>query len=89
MCESHNGHDGPRASWALETLEQGHHSSDVLAHLGEVWEGFIILDDPLVHVMGHGLCAPTVSMVLDLMIELQAFLLELESRFLELLVLGL
>ena len=70
-------------------MEQGCHSSDVLAHLGEVWEGFIILDDPLVHVMGHGACAPTVSMALDLSIELRTFLLELESCFLKLLVLGL
>ena len=35
------------------------------------------------------MCAPTVSMVLDLSIKLHAFLLELESCFLELLVLGL
>ena len=34
-------------------------------------------------------CAPTVSMVLDLLIELRAFLLELESCFLELSVSGL
>ena len=33
--------------------------------------------------------APTVSVALDLPIELRALLLELESRFLELLMLGL
>ena len=54
-----------------------------------MWEGFINLDDPLVHVTGHGTCMPTISMALDLLIELCAFLLELGSRFLELLVPGL
>ena len=39
--------------------------------------------------MGHGARVPTVSMALDLSIELRAFLLELESCFLELLVSGL
>ena len=65
-------------------LEQGYHSSDVLAHPGEVWEGFIILDDPPIHVAGHGTHAPTISMALDLLIELCVFLLKLESCFLEL-----
>ena len=78
---------GRRGPWKL--LEQGRRSSDVLAHPGEVWEGFIILDDPLIHVAGHGRCTPTVSMVLDLLLELHAFLLKLESCFLELLVPGL
>ena len=64
--------------------EQGHHSNDILAHPGEVWEGFIVLDDPPVHVMGHGACVSPVSMALDLVIELHTFLLELESRFLKL-----
>ena len=67
-------------------LEQGHHSSDVLSHPSEVWEGFIVLDDPPVHVMGHGACTPTVSMALDLTLEPRTFLLELESCFFELLV---
>ena len=64
--------------------EQGRRSSDVLARLGEVWEGFIILDDPLVHVVGHDARTPTISMALDLSLELRTFLLELESCFLEL-----
>ena len=64
--------------------EQGSHGSDVLACPGEVWEGFVILDDPPVHIVGHGARTPTVSMVL----ELRSFLLELESCFLDLLVLG-
>lgn len=46
--------------------EQGCHGSDVLACPGEVWEGFIVLDDPLVHVMGHSAHTPTVSMALEL-----------------------
>ena len=78
---------GCRGPW--KPLEQGHHGSDVLAYSGEVWEGFVILNDPLVHVAGHGTRMPTISMVLDLSLELRAFLLELESCFLELLVLGL
>ena len=69
--------------------EQGHRSSDVLACPGKVWEGFTVLDDPPVHVTGHGTHVPIISMALDLSIELYAFLLELESCFLELLVLGL
>ena len=42
----------------------------------------------MVHVAGHGVGVPTVSVVLDLLIELHAFLLELESRFLDRSVLG-
>ena len=75
------GHHGPR-----KPLEQGCHSSDVLARPGEVWEGFIVLDDPPVHIAGHGTCALTVPMALDLSLKLRAFLLELESCFLDLLV---
>ena len=75
--------------WPRKPLEQGSHSSNVLAYPCEVWERFIILNDPPVHVTGHGTCMPTVSMVLDLLLKLHAFLLELESCFLELLVLGL
>ena len=77
-------HRGP---W--KPTEQGHRNSDVLAYPGKMWECFILLDDPLVYVVGHGACTPTVSMALDLSIELHMFLLELESRFLELLVSGL
>jgi len=54
-----------------------------------VWEGFNVLDDPPVHVAGHDAHTPTVSVVLDLSLELHAFLLELESCFPELLVPGL
>ena len=56
--------------------------------MGKAREGFVIGDDPSVHIMGHGACASTVFVVLDLPIELHAFLLELESRFVELSVLG-
>ena len=45
--------------------------------------GFI-LDDPPVYVAGHGACTITVSVALNLSIELHAFLFELESCFLEL-----
>ena len=78
---------GRRGLW--KTMEQGHHGGDVLACPDEVREGFIIRDDPSVHVTTHGACAPTVSVALDLMIELRTFLLKLELCFLELSVLGL
>ena len=51
-----------------------------------MWEGFVVLDDPPVHVVGHDTRTLTVSVVLDLSLELRAFLLELESCFFELLV---
>ena len=66
--------------------EQGLRGSDVLACPGEVWEGFVILNDPSGHIAGHGTCTPSISMALDLSLELRAFLLELESCFFELLV---
>ena len=69
-------------------MEQGHLSGDVLARPGKARGGFFIDDDPLVYVVGHGTCVPTVSMALDLPIELRVFLLELESRFLDLSVSG-
>ena len=47
------------------------------------WEGFMVRVDPLVHVVGHGARAPTVSVEHDLPIELRMFLLELESCFLK------
>ena len=72
--------------WARRPPKQGHHSNDVLACPSEVWEGFVVLDDHPVHVVGHDARTPTVSVVLDLSFELHAFLLELESCFLELLV---
>jgi len=69
-----------------KAMEQGHCGSNVLAHLGKAWKGFIIDDDPLVYIVGHGARAPTVSAALDLSIELRAFLHKLESCFLDLLL---
>ena len=71
------GHRRPR-----KPTEQGCRSSDVLACPDEVWEGFIVLDDPLVHITGHSTRTPTISMAFDLLLELPGFLLELESCFL-------
>ena len=51
-----------------------------------MWEGFVILDDPPVHVVGHDARTPTISVALDLLLKLHAFLLELESCFFKLLV---
>ena len=76
-------------SWALEAPGARPPDSDVLSYPGEVWEGFVILDDPPVHVTGHGARTPTLSVALDLSLEHHAFLLKLESCFLELLVPGL
>ena len=83
---------GPTIRWhrrPWKPSKQGCRGSDVLACSGEVWEGFVILDDPSVHITGHGVRMPTVFMALDLSFELHAFLLELESCILKLLVLGL
>ena len=80
---------GPTILWRhgpQKPPELGCRSSDVLACPGKVWECFIVLNDPLVHVASHGAHTPTVSMALDLSLELRAFLLELESCFFELLV---
>jgi len=73
---------GRRGLW--KAMEQGHRSGDDLARPGEAREGFIIYDDPPIHVTGHGACVPTVSAAFYLLIELYAFLLKLESRFLDL-----
>ena len=51
-----------------------------------MWEVFIVLDDPPVHIAGRGARTLTIFVALDLSLELRAFLLELESRFFELLV---
>ena len=69
-----------------EPSEQGHRGSDALACPGKVWEGSIVFDVPLVHVVGHGACTPTISVALDLSLKLYTLLLELESCILELLV---
>jgi hypothetical protein len=71
-----------------KAMEQGRHDGDVLACPGEAREGFIIGDDPSVHVAGHGAGAPTISAALDVLIELRAFLLELESCLLDVSVSG-
>ena len=73
LCESRDRPDDPWVSRGPEAPEQGRRSSDVLTCPGEVWQGFVILDDPSVHVAGHGVRMPTVSMALDLSFELHAF----------------
>jgi hypothetical protein len=50
-----------------------------------VWESVIVLDDPQVHIMGHGACTPTFFTAHDLMLELCA-VLQLEALILELLL---
>ena len=49
-------------------------------------EASIILDDPLVYIIGDGACKATVSMVFDLALELHMLLLQLQSCILDLLV---
>ena len=65
-------------------MKQGHCGSDVLACPSKVRKGLIIADDPSVHVMGHGSCAPTVSAAFDLPINLRVFLNKLLSGFVDL-----
>ena len=77
---------GHRGLW--KAIEQGRRSGDVLAYLSEVGKGFIIGDDPSVHVMGPGACAPTVSAVFDLSIDFRVFLNKLLSGFVDLPLLG-
>jgi len=71
-----------------KAMEQGHCDGNVLAHPSEARKGFIIGDDPSVHVTGPGACAPTVSMAFDLPIDLHAFLHKLDFGFVDLLLLG-
>ena len=52
-------------------MEQGHYGGDVLAYPSEVRKGFIIGDDPSVHVTGHGACARTISAAFNLPIDLR------------------
>ena len=68
--------------------EQGHCGGDVLACPSEVRKGFIIGDDPSVYVTGHGACAPTVSAVFDLLIDLHVLPNKLLSSFVYLPPLG-
>jgi len=77
---------GRRGLW--KAMEQGHHGGDVLACLSEARKAFIVGDDPSVHIMGHGACAPTISTVFDLSIDLRALPHKLDSGFLDLPLLG-
>ena len=52
-----------------KSMEQGRCSGDVLACPNKMRKGFIIGDDPSVHVTGHGACAPTVSAAFNLLID--------------------
>ena len=73
---------GCRGLW--KAMEQGHCGGDVLACSGEVRKGFIVGDDPSVHITGPGACAPTVSSVFNLPIDLYAFPHKLDFGFLNL-----
>jgi hypothetical protein len=53
-----------------EPSEQGRCGGYVLAHPGEVWEVLVLLDDPLVYVVGDGMCTPTISTTFNLVLEL-------------------
>ena len=69
-------------------MEQGRCGGDVLACPSEVRKGFIVGNDPSVYVMGHGTCAPTVSMAFDLLIDLRVLPNKLLSSFVYLPLLG-
>ena len=64
-----------------KAMEQGRCGGNVLACPSEVRKGFIVGDDPLVHVTGHNSCAPTVSAAFDLPIDLRVLLNKLLSGF--------
>ena len=57
-----------RGLW--KAMKQGRRSGDVLACPSKVREGPIIGEDPLVYIIGHGACVPTVSMTVDFLIDL-------------------
>ena len=63
---------GRRGLW--KAVKQGHRSGDVLACLSEVREGPIIGEDPLVYITGCGACVPTISAMLDFLIDLAVLL---------------
>jgi hypothetical protein len=37
-----------------------------------MWKAVIVIDDPLVHVVGHGACAPAIFAASDFALELCA-----------------
>ena len=65
-------------------MEEGRCGGDVLACPSEARMGLIIGDDPSIHIMGHGACAPTVSVAFDLLIDLHVFPHKRESGFIDL-----
>jgi hypothetical protein len=69
-----------------EPLEQCHDSGYVLVCSNKVQEAIIIFDDSPVHVVGPGMCAPTIHAMSDFMLELHALLLQLEPCILKLLL---
>ena len=69
-------------------MEQGCCGGNVLACPSEVRKGFIIGDDPSVHVTGHDVCASTVFAAFDLSIDLHVLLNKLLSSFVYLPLLG-
>ena len=69
-------------------MEQSRCGGDVLACSSKVRKGFIVGDDPLVYVTGHGACVPTVSTAFDLVIDLHVFPHKLLSGFIDLLLSG-
>ena len=73
---------GRRGLW--KAMDQGRYSGDVLACPSEVRKGFIIGDDPLVYVVGHGLCVSSVSVAFDLTIDQHVFPNKLLSSFVDL-----
>ena len=59
---------GRRGLW--KAMKQGRRSSDVLACPSEVREGPVVGEDPLVYTTGRGTCVPTISAMLDFLIDL-------------------
>ena len=71
-----------------KAMKQGHGGGDVLTRPSEARKGFIVSDDPSVHVAGYGACVPTVSVAFDLPIHQRVFLNKLLSGLVDLPFLG-
>ena len=70
---------GRRGLW--KAMKQGCCGGVVLACSNEVRKGFTVGDDPSVYVVGHGACVPTISAVLDLLVDLHVLPNKLLSGF--------
>ena len=71
-----------------KVVQQGRRCSHVLAYPSEVRESPIIGEDPPMDITGRGACVPTVSVTLDLLLDVSVFPDELLPDFIYFLLLG-